>query len=121
MFASILTVMHTPSVALGASTPGTGRSATPGPAPAAALKAPSPCTLERAPRPGKELEMVFNEETGQTALIRAGHGQTSAVTSRLLTCNWPFLSPYPSAFHDCSSPNHLNRSLSLPLVPPLDI
>lgn len=91
-------MMHTPSFGPGAGTPGTGCSATPGPTPTAALRAPSPCTLERAPRPGEVLEMVFNEETGQTALTRAGHDQTSAVTSHLFTCDQPLSSPYPSVF-----------------------
>lgn len=42
--------------------------------------------------------MGFCEEVAQTAWIREGHGQTSAATRCPLRCNWPLLSPYPSAF-----------------------
>lgn len=84
--------MRTSSVALCGDTLGNAGSVAPGPAPAAALRATSPTH----PQLGKEL--VFEEETEHAALIRAGHGQASAVTRQLFTCNWPLLFLYASAF-----------------------
>lgn len=66
---------------------------------------PPPCALERGPCSGEELEMMFDGKTGHTVLIRAGRGQTSAVTTHLFTHDQPLLSPYPSAFPWLFLPN----------------
>lgn len=60
--------------------------------------------LNGVPLPGEELEMVFNQETDQTVLIRCRAwpdkctGQTSILTSCLFAHDWPLLSPYLSVF-----------------------
>lgn len=62
--------------------------------------------------------MEFNYKTGQTALTRAGHGQTSIPTSTLFTDNQTLLSPCPFIIPCLFLPIHIDTTLSLPYLSP---
>lgn len=56
----------------------------------------------RTKPPAQESEMEFKEETGQAAVIRAGHGQTSVLASNLLQMTNSFFPLHlPMIFPPC--------------------
>lgn len=76
------------------------------------------CTLNRDPLPRKRVRKEFNKTTGETVLTR--HGAWPDIsTSSCLNVTGSFYPLTPLFSYICSSPKHLDSSLSPPLGPPL--